>query len=203
MKKTVVLMFAVLCLAPAAFAGNWGYGYKAGIGANKPTDLKNALPGHTKLETNGAFLGAEMFYEWDLESEADKLGVKMDFDYFVENKVEKQTAELYQELVETTYSLPITLYYKRDNGVKAFSWFGGAGATIMYTELQYKGYNKDIKEKYKVIPHIVAGGEYRFCELFALGLEARYNFAAKVRKGGVLLSDRSGFGAAATLRFYL
>ena len=209
MKKIVVLMFAVLCFAPAAFADNWGYGYKLGVGENRPSDLKdlhNYFSGFpssdTKLETSGAFFAAETFYEWSLSNEVHKIGAKVDFDYFLENKTESQTT-LYQECTETTYAIPLTIYYKRDNGVKAFAWFGGAGATIMYTEMQYKGYNKNIKTKSKIIPHIVVGGEYRFSQLFALGLEARYNFDAKVKKSGILLSDRSGFGGAVTLRFYL
>lgn len=205
MKKIVVLMLAVLGFAPAAFAQNWGYGYKIGVGENSPSDLKNiynTLPGDSKLDTSKAFLGFEMFYEWPLANEVNKIGAKLDFNYFVENKAKSQS-DLYQECVETSYSLPITLYYKHDKGIKAFSWFGGAGATIWYTEMEYKGYYRDIKTKAKVAPHVVLGGEYRFSQLFALGLEARYNFAAKVKKSGIALSDHTGFGGAATIRFYL
>jgi len=61
-------------------------------------------------------------------------------------------------------------------------------------------------EKNKVFPHIVAGGEYRFTKTFALGLEARYNIGGKAKKNiedeNIVLSNRSGFGAALTGRFY-
>lgn len=60
--------------------------------------------------------------------------------------------------------------------------------------------------KSKIFPHIMAGTEYRFSELFALGLEAKYNFSAKTEKNyeglNVVLSDRSGLSGAVTARFY-
>ena len=80
------------------------------------------------------------------------------------------------------------------------SWFAGAGVTFISSTIEQTGFS-DV-DKDKVFPHIIAGGEYRFTEVFALGLEARYNFSAKVKKDGALISDRSGFGAALTGRFY-
>ena len=56
--------------------------------------------------------------------------------------------------------------------------------------------------KTKIFPHITAGAEYRFNEVFALGLDVKYNIAAKVKKDDLVLSDRSGIGAALTGRFY-
>ena len=106
------------------------------------------------------------------------------------------------KLTETTYSFPFTVYYKRDNGIKNFSWFAGAGFTILHSKVEVSGVEDDDVSKTKVFPHIVVGGEYRFTQVFALGLEARYNFGAKVKKDGAVLSDRSGFGAALTGRFY-
>ena len=53
MKKTMLAVLAVLLIAPAAFADNWGLGIKLGGGANDPKGLKS-IPG-TELDENGAF----------------------------------------------------------------------------------------------------------------------------------------------------
>jgi len=204
MKKIVVLLFAVLFVAPAAFAEGWGVGVKLGGGDNNPSDLKAAygsMGGSKELDTNGAYFGLEAFHEWALADETSKIGAKVGLDFFGENEAETKSG-FHEELTETTYSFPFTVYYKCDNGVGAFSWFGGAGATIIRSELEYKGFGENKTSKNKVFPHIVVGGEYRFTQVFALGLEARYNFDAKVKKDGVILSDRTGFGAALTGRFY-
>ena len=58
------------------------------------------------------------------------------------------------------------------------------------------------EHKSKVAPHLVAGAEYRFTKVFALGLEAKYTFGAKIKKDGDVYSDRSGFSGALTGRFY-
>jgi len=197
-------MFAVLFLAPAAFAEGWGVGVKLGGGDNNPSDLKaiyNAYPGSKELDTNPFYFGVEAFHEWTLADETDKIGVKIGWDTFGENKAETKSG-VHEELTETTYAFPITAYYKKDNGVGAFSWFGGAGATIIRSEVEYKGFGDWNESKNKIFPHVVVGGEYRFSQLFALGMEARYNFDAKVKKDGLLLSNRTGLGAAVTGRFY-
>ena len=192
-------MLGVLLFTPA-FANNWGLGLKLGAGQNDPKTMKDyhdALGG--SLDKSGAYFGLEALYEFNLNDEANKLGVKVGWDYYGENKL-KVAGE---KVSEETYSFPFTAYYRRDNGVKAFSWFGGAGFTIISSKAEVDSYfGDDDTHKTKVFPHIMAGGEYRFTDLFALGLEARYNFSAKVKKNGAVLSDRSGFGAALTGRFY-
>lgn len=196
MKKLVIAVLGVLLVAPA-FAGQWGLGLKLGAGENDPQTLQDAFnAGGRKLDKNPGYLSIEGLYEWALEGEENKLGFKFGLDMYGENELKLITAKA----TETTYAIPLTLYYKRDNGVQTFSWFGGAGVTFINTTMEVTG-ESDV-DKNKVFPHIVAGGEYRFTELFALGLEARYNFSAKIKKDGNVLSDRSGFGAALTGRFY-
>ena len=140
-------------------------------------------------------------HEWALNDEANKIGAKVGWDVYGDNELKGG----FSKVTEDTYSFPFTLYYKRDNGVGKLSWFGGAGVTILRTKIEAGAFDTS---KNRVFPHIVAGGEYRFTNVFALGLEARYNFSAKVKKDiegdGVkdTLSDRSGFGAALTGRFY-
>lgn len=207
MKKLAVAVLAVLFIAPAAFADNWGIGLKLGAGENDPKDLRRVYNEETafnrELDKNAGFFGVEALYEFDLNDEANKLGVKVGVDMYGDNKLELRNYGFYQEWKEETYAFPISVYYKRDNGIQNFSWFAGAGMTIIHTKLDAKGvWETDSESKNKVFPHVIVGGEYRFTQLFALGLEARYNFAAKVKKHDVVYSDRSGFGAALTGRFY-
>lgn len=196
MKKLVIAVLAVLFIAPAAMAKDWGVGVKLGAGENDPKSLKadfDTLGG--ELDKNAGYFSLEVLHEWALNDEANKIGAKVGWDMYGENELKQGPVTI----TETTYSFPFTVYYKRDNGVQNLSWFGGAGITILRSEIEM-GSNDESKTK--VFPHIVLGGEYRFTKVFALGLEARYNFAAKVKKDGVVLSDRTGFGAALTGRFY-
>ena len=197
MKKIVIAVFGVLFLAPAAFADNWGLGLKLGYAENDPKVMKDLNVGGTTLDENGGYFGLEALYEWNLD-ETNKIGAKIGLDTYGENEIKGYGAKL----TETTYSFPITVYYKQDYGVKNWSWFAGAGVTFLRTEWDFDNYGRDDTHKSKVFPHIAAGAEYRFTELFALGLDARYNISAKVKKEGVEMSNRSGFGAALTGRFY-
>ena len=209
MKKIAVAVLAVLLFAPSAFAvgeSGWGLGVKLGFAENDPKSMQDAYDGYVgskEITKNPAYFSVEGQYEWKLQgSDADKLGLRFGFDFYGENKLELKG--FYSgDYTETTYSFPITVYYRRDNGVKGWSYFGGAGVTFLRTEAEYKGYGgNEERNKSKVFPHIAAGVEYRFTELFALGLDARYNFGAKVKKDGWVISDRSGFGAAIAGRFY-
>lgn len=197
MKKVIIAVLSVLMFAPIAFADNWGLGVKLGGGQNDPKVLKDANGPGTDLDKNGAYFGLEALYEWNLD-ETNKVGAKIGWDVYGDNELKATGVKVTEE----TYSFPLTAYYKKDNGVQAFSWFGGAGVTMIRTNVKQEVIGTDKTHKNKIFPHIVVGGEYRFTELFALGLEARYNFGAKVKKDGVELSNRSGFGAALTGRFY-
>lgn len=199
MKKIIVAVLGVLLFSPAVFADNWGLGLKLGGGENDPKDMKKTYDsylGSKELDKSGAYFGLEALYEWNMD-DINKIGAKIGLDTYGENKVELKGAG---DVKEDTYAFPLSVYFKQDYGIKNWSWFAGAGATIIRTKI-----DNDLGSNFsktKVFPHILVGGEYRFTKLFALGLEARYNFSAKVKKNGLLLSDRSGFGAALTGRFY-
>ena len=196
-------------VAPAALAEGWGIGVKLGAGQNDPKGMKDLYDkafdlGATskELDKNAGYFSLEVLHEWALNDEANKIGVKVGWDMYGENELKLKALGVSDTIKEETYSFPFTAYYKRDNGIKKVSWFAGAGFTILRTKLDSDGIYDDDDTKTKVFPHITAGAEYRFTKVFALGLEARYNFAAKVKKDGAVLSDRSGFGAALTGRFY-
>lgn len=201
MKKILVSLLSVFCFASFAVAGDWGAGVKLGVGENDPKTLNEEfLPyGGELTEGNGIF-GLEVFYEWNLNDDVNKLGWKVGLDVYGENEWKAYP----YKITETIYAFPITFYYKQDYGVKNWSWFAGAGISFM------KGEAEDGPATYKdstVFPHITAGAEYRFSEVFALGLEAKYNINAKLTKyipGTYLLytTDRSGISAALTGRFY-
>ena len=203
MKKIALAVLAVLFISPAAMADNWGAGVKLGIGENDPKTMKDIYDQATmfdrELTKSPGYFSLEALYEWNLNDEANKIGAKIGWDMYGENELKLKGLGNSTKITEETYSLPITVYYKRDNGVKNFSWFAGAGITILHTKIEF---DAEDESKTKAFPHIAIGGEYRFTKLFALGLDARYNIGAKVKKDGDVLSDRSGFGAAITGRFY-
>ena len=203
--KKLLIVLGVLCLSPVVFADNWGVGVKLGIGENDPSSFQElydiSFDASRKLETDDSFAGLEGLYEWDLNSPANKLGVRLGIEAFGENELQIWELGDYENYKETTYAIPLSVYYKRDNGVKKLSYYGGVGVTFISTEVEDDVFDESVSEN-KVFPHILAGVEYRFTQLFALGFEAKYNIGAKVKKDGVVLSDRSGFSGALTGRFY-
>lgn len=198
MKKLVIAVVGLLCFAPAALADNWGVGFRVGAAENDPKTLKDNHVAGTTLDEGYGVFGLEALYEWTLNEEANKIGAKLGVDVYDVNELKGPGGKI----EENTYALPLTVYYKRDNGVQKWSWFAGAGLTFLRTEVEESGLVNDTDHKSKVFPHITAGAEYRFSRLFALGLDVKYNFAAKVKKDGAVYSDRSGIGAALTGRFY-
>jgi len=204
MKKLLFAVLAVAVLSGSSFAGGWGLDVKLGGGQNDPKGMKESheLWGGT-LTKGGGYFAIEGLYEWDLGGEtletvgsANKLGLRFGIEGYGENKLESTTADL----KETTAAFPISVYYRRDGGIKAPSFYVGGGITYFNTEVKVSPGN-DI-EKNKVVPHVMAGAEYRFTKLFALGLDLKYNFNAKMTKNDVVISDRSGFIGALAGRFY-
>jgi hypothetical protein len=205
MKKLVIAVVGLLCFAPAVFADNWGFGLRLGAGENDPKGMEEVydqIVANKELDKNGGVFGMELMYEWNLNDEANKIGAKIGWDVYGENELKYTTIVGTEKFEETTYAFPLTVYYKRDNGVQNLSWFAGAGISFLRTELEASGLVNDKTHKSKVFPHITVGGEYRFTEVFALGLDAKYNIGAKAKKDGAVYSDRSGFSAALTGRFY-
>ena len=185
MRKLVLAVLAVF-VASAGFASDWGLGLKLGAG-----QLHDTYGG--ELDEGYGIFGIECQYEWAL-NETGKLGLRLGVDIYGDNEVKVGS----DKLTESTYGIPLTVYYRMDKGIKAVSLYGGIGATYMRTELE-EGQFKN--HKTKVFPHIVAGAEYRFTKLFALGVEAKYNINAKVEKNGYK-TDRSGISGALVGRFY-
>lgn len=193
MKKTLLTVLTVLFFAPMAFAGNWGAGIKAGIGENDPKTLNDGYHneiGDRDLTESDGFFGLEALYEHNLTN-YDKIGIRLGVDFYGENELEvsSRTEDFRADATENTYAIPLTVYYKRDNGIKNWSFFAGAGITYIHSKLEYEEENfigidryEDSVSDSKIFPHIMAGTEYRFSELFALGLEAKYNFPPKQKK---------------------
>lgn len=210
MKKLAVLgvLLSLLCAWPtAAKADNWGVGVKMGASENDPKTLNDIQDGtvySNELNEDGTlFTGVEALYEFDLNDEANKLGVKLGFDVFGQNELKITAPAGTDKWTETTYAIPLTVYYKRDNGVQAWNPYAGVGVSFFRSEMKRELFGNEAKDhKSKVVPHLVAGAEYRFTRLFALGLEAKYNFGAKLEKDGLVYSDHTGFSGAITGRFY-
>lgn len=209
MKKLVATMVSLLCLTSVVFAGNWGIGIHGGAAQNDPKDMKETYNeafnwgwSEKNLTKRNEVLGLDAFYEWDTAVEANKFGIKAGVDFYGQNKLKMDWGEL--KAKESTHAFPLTLYFKRDNGVQNWSFLAGAGLTIIDSELEIKwaGHATENYSKTKIFPHITVGAEYRFSKLFALGLDVKYNIAAKVKKSEYVLSDRSGIGGTVTARFY-
>lgn len=200
MKKWLLALCGVLFFAPVAFADNWGFGVKLGVAETDPKTLNDVLDASGgKLTEGEGLFGLEVLHEWNLNSDYEKLGLKIGFDVYGENEYE---SSLISKITENFYAFPLTVYYKQDYGVQNWSWFAGAGITFMRGELDdgEETFNKNI-----VFPHITAGAEYNFTEVFSLGIEAKYNIAAEMEKTIYNLNyktDHSGLSGAITARFY-
>ena len=197
MKKLVLAVVAVF-VASAAFASDWGLGLKLGAGQNDPKSMKEYHDNvGGELDEGYGIFAIEGQYEWAL-NETGKLGLRLGVDVYGDNEVKNGPVKT----TESTYGIPLTIYYRLDKGIKAVSCYAGAGATYMRTEVEEGSFKE---HKTKVFPHVVAGAEYRFTELFALGVEAKYNIAAKIKKdfpGGTYETDRSGISGGLVARFY-
>ena len=115
MKKLVIAVLAVLFIAPAAMAKDWGVGVKLGAGQNDPKSLKEAFdndPGSKELDKNAGYFSLEVLHEWALNDEANKIGAKIGWDMYGENEYKNSTFNVKD--TEETYSFPFTVYYKRD-----------------------------------------------------------------------------------------
>ena len=186
MKKVVLAALVVLCLASFSFAGNWGLGLKVGAGEN---DLEKVTGVDT--EKGYGFAGVELLHEFDL-SETNKLGLKVGAETYQKDKVSH--AGFWADY--QTYQFPITLYYKLDRGVNAFSYYIGGGFTYITGREHDSNGHKYSQNKGFV--HAMAGTEYRFTELFALGVDVAYSHHAGLQE----VSHHSGFRGALVGRFY-
>lgn len=191
------------------YPGHWGLGLRLGIAENNPKDMKEIYDeafdygySEKELTKNGAVFGIEGIYEWDYNNNGDMFGLKLGLEGYGENKLSLDWGD--ETFTENTYAIPLTVYYKKNNGIKNWSWIAGLGITYIHSTVEYKGrgYPTEKWSEYNVFPHITAGVEYRFSKLFALGVDLKYNIAAKVKIHEAILSNRSGIGAAITGRFY-
>lgn len=185
MKKVVLVVLAVMCVSSFAFAGNFGLGLKVGAGENK----WNPGPMMTDVEKGYGFVGVEMLYEFDTLKEYDKIGLKVGAELYQKDKASGGWTDV------VTYDIPVTFYYKRDNGVGAFSYYAGGGFTYINSRVKSIKYTKS-----KGTGHLMTGIEYRFTKGFALGADAIYNIHAGLQSGEV--SDRTGIRGALVGRFY-
>lgn len=197
--KKILLLSLLVFLSMPLFA-EYGVGVKLGVGENDPKSMNEAFDyyGGDKTEGDGIF-SLEFLYEFPLRpgDEVNKLGVKAGLDFYGENELKNNYLGI--KATENTWALPITGYYKYDGGLKNFSFYGGLGFTFIRTEVEL---GSEDFSKSKLFAHIAGGAEYRFTQLFALGLDLKYNIGAKLEKEGGTLSDRSGFSGALAGRFY-
>lgn len=194
MKRIMITIGCLLLMTPALFAVNGGLGIRLGYGQNDPK-FENQ-----NLNTHGEVGGVELLEEWDLSDGTSKIGAKLGFDIYGKNKYSQPGLEA----IDNTFAVPLSVYYKKSN--ENWSWFAGGGLTWISTTVKAAtSWGSESFSKSKIFPHLTVGTEYQFGESCALGLDLRYNIAAKIslkEYGYTYVSDRSGFNAAITARYY-
>jgi len=202
MKKLLLGIFAVVLINSVSFADTVGFGIKGGGGGNRPDSLKSYESEYQgDLTKNPLFMGFELMFEKDLMGNYDKeigsavkLGIKIGIDIYGTNEL--KDSPLYIDTKEDTIGVPLSLYLKYDNDL---SFYVGGGISYFSTTMTYG--SADRKDG-RFTPHLMSGIEVRCSPSFAIGLDFQYNFNARVEKGGVIYSDRSGLQGALAARFY-
>ena len=208
MKKMLLVGLVVSAFSIASFAGEWGLGAKIGVGQNDPKGMKLDYDSYGgTFNKKPEIFSVEGLYEWDLGGKSidetgseHQMGFRLGYDIYGKNKLESVVVT---EKEETT-SIPLTIYYKNNNGINHVSFYIGGGMTYMRTEMKVSSWlvNVENLREEKWFPHIMAGAEYRFTKLFALGIDVKYNISAKIKRNGAIISDRSGLQGLLAARFY-
>ena len=193
--KKLALCAAIL----AAFSVNCfaGFGLGIGLGAgqykSELSDIKDRLPSYEYTKNFGIF-ALEALYEqgglFDL-GEEHFFGAKIGYNGW--GKEELKSSSLSGKIEVSYYEIPLTLYYKYTPSKWHLS--GGLGAAFGKAD-------DKVESVTKIYPFIAAGLEYRFSKLFGLGLDARYNIAAKFEKSGAVYRNLSGIQGILAARFY-
>ncbi len=210
MKKIFLALFMMVVFYSSVFADEYGIAAKLGMSDN------NYPSSYGNVQTSPLVFGIECFYEWSLtnnklqqEEIINKIGIKLGLDLYGKNKLQIEFRDIHGiptdperwVIKERSKSLPVTVYYKWDKGEKYLSYFVGGGFTFISSNLSANYLESNIKE-YKWFPHVVVGGEHRFTKDFALGIDFKYNFCAKLKKGDLILSDHSGLQGSLLAKFY-
>lgn len=211
MKKWLLAVLVLFAFSMISYAADFGIGVKGGIGQNDPKEMKRRFQGCSsgdscQLTKGPGVFSIEGFFEGKINSTEleitgiNKAGIKVGYDYYMKNKFKNSS----YDGKETTYGIPLTLYFKADNGLNDWSSYLGIGITWFNTETFFKnnfGSDEYAYQK-KVIPHIAIGGEYRYTEFFAIGIDVKFNINASQKVYGHTISDRSGFQGLGVVRFY-
>ena len=209
MKKLLLAVLVVSAFSAASFAGEWGVGARIGVGQNDPKGMKVDYDNYGGTFTKKPeIFSVEGLYEWNVGGKdidetgtEHKMGFRFGYDIYGKNKLE---AAIVHEEDKKTDAIPLTLYYKNNNGINHVSFYIGGGMTYMRTEMRLSSwlYNLNNLDGNKWFPHIMVGAEYRFTKLFALGIDVKYNIHAKIEKNGAVIADRSGLQGLLAARFY-
>ncbi|MGE4385622.1 MAG: outer membrane beta-barrel protein [Endomicrobiaceae bacterium] len=209
MKKIfMAAMFFFVFAATAGASSLEGFylgGSLGAAGSDNFDTLQNqetALGNSTDLEESNFSYGIQAGYEKPLINEQSLLGIRIGVDWYSDvsleiiNDAEKNTSN--------GYSIPVTVYYKYLLNDSKIAFLGGLGLTFINMTLNEKdtttGDSIDYDDS-KTCPHITAGVEYRFSELFALSLDFKYAINAEIKRNGT--KRDLGFQGALAARFYL
>ncbi|WP_424244425.1 opacity protein-like surface antigen [Elusimicrobium posterum] len=217
-KKILLSVFAVCTMAAFASA-EIGVGARMGFSADKSNmkDYEQITPITSSDYNNlkGFIFGAEVLFEKEglfNMAENHSFGLKAGIDANLKEDVELKSGVIANNIEISSQSImvPVSVYYRYSpEPGQGMSYYVGGGAAWVMTSFKGEGPIYDIDETdSKVSPFINAGTEYRFNKLFALGLDLRYLFSAKMEtekitfNGEKLKRDMTGFSGAVTARFY-
>jgi hypothetical protein len=197
MKRLVLLAAILSTLSATCFAG-FGLGASIGAGQTK-SDVEKVKDSMTSYEYTKSFaiFGLEALYEqsglFNLE-EQHIFGAKIGYNGWNKEELKGYIPSVgYGKIEVKYYEIPLTLYYKY--APSKWNFGGGIGAALGKADDKFETVTK-------VYPFIAAGAEYRFTKLFGLGLDLRYNIAAKFEKDDAVFKDISGVQGALAARFY-
>ncbi|MFA7074239.1 MAG: porin family protein [Endomicrobiaceae bacterium] len=154
----------------------------------------------TDLEESNFSYGIQAGYEKPLINEQSLLGIRIGVDWY--SDVSLEIINTSDKLTSSGYSIPITVYYKYLLNDSKIAFMGGLGLTFINMTLTDKdNIGSTDYDDSKTCPHITAGVEYRFSELFALSLDLKYAIDAEIKRD--VTKRDLGFQGALAARFYL
>jgi opacity protein-like surface antigen len=209
MKKVLAAVLAVFSMAIVAGASDLKGFYIGGslgmAGGNNFEKLQDRLTDagvSSKFNDSTFAYGLELGYEAPVISDNQLLGARLGVTWHDEIKLELKNTDPSASVANRAYTIPVSVYYKHLFADSKFALMGGLGVTFVNMTWESKlNSSSDNYNDSKASPHIIAGAEYKFTEVFALGIDLKYAFDTEIKRQ-VFKRDFNFQGALAA-RFYL
>jgi opacity protein-like surface antigen len=208
MKKVLAAVLAVFSMAVVAGASDLKGFYIGGslgaAGGNNFEKIQDDMTGvNTKFNDSNFAYGLELGYESPVISDKQLLGARLGVTWHDEIKLEvTDILNNKASVANTAYTIPLSVYYKQLFADSKFALMGGLGVTFvnMTWETKLNGSSEDYSDS-KTAAHVIAGAEYKFTEVFALGIDLKYAFGTEIKRYDY--KRDFDFQGALAARFYL